>query len=157
MDFVKDQNSKSVIEFKIIFHFKSIQSCRCFFLFIFPQYFPNFTMQIVDNILTTLGKGQFLKFQHCLNAKPKSHIINGQYILGFPLSRDFSNFQVPGLLDLLSPGTTGPSRSLGPVLSSPGTQDLLSRDFPGLPGTSQDQFGRLFLLILQVFLAKFSF
>ena len=28
--------------------------------------------------------------------------------LGFPLSRDFSNFQVPGLLDLLSPGTTGP-------------------------------------------------
>ena len=39
--------------------------------------------------------------------------------VGFPLSRDFSNFQVPGLSDLLSPGTTGPSRSLGPVLSCP--------------------------------------
>ena len=33
------------------------------------------------------------------------------YILGFPLSRDFSNFQVPGL-----------SGSLGPVL--PGPRDL---------------------------------
>ena len=30
------------------------------------------------------------------------------YLLGFPLSRDFSNFQVPGLLDFFSPGTTGP-------------------------------------------------
>ena len=28
--------------------------------------------------------------------------------VGFPLSRDFSNFQVPGLLDFFSPGTTGP-------------------------------------------------
>jgi hypothetical protein len=43
------------------------------------------------------------------------------YTIGFPLSRDFSNFQVPALLDFFSPGTTGPSRSLGPVLSSPGT------------------------------------
>ena len=41
--------------------------------------------------------------------------------VGFPLSRDFTNFQVPELLDFFSPGTTGPSRSLGPVLSSPGT------------------------------------
>ena len=40
---------------------------------------------------------------------------------GFPLSRDFSNFQVLGLLDFFSPGTTGPSRFLGPVLSSHGT------------------------------------
>ena len=78
MDFVKDQNSKSVIEFKILFHFKQIKNCRCFFLFVFARYFPNFTMQIVDNILITLDKGQFLKF--CLNAKPKSHIINGKYI-----------------------------------------------------------------------------
>ena len=31
-----------------------------------------------------------------------------QYVVGFPLSRDFSNFQVPGLLDFFSPGTTGP-------------------------------------------------
>ena len=30
------------------------------------------------------------------------------YTLGFPLSRDFSNFEVPGLLDLFSSGTTGP-------------------------------------------------
>ena len=43
--------------------------------------------------------------------------------------------EVPGplrkvlvLLDSFSPGTTGPSRSVGPVLSCPGT-------FPGLPGT----------------------
>ena len=28
-------------------------------------------------------------------------------MLGFPFSQDFSNFQVPGLLDLLSPGTLG--------------------------------------------------
>ena len=28
--------------------------------------------------------------------------------LGFPLSRDFFDFQVPGLLDFFSPGTTGP-------------------------------------------------
>ena len=48
--------------------------------------------------------------------------------LGFPLSRDFSNFNVPGLLDFFSPGTTGPSRSLGPVLSHPGTFPGLSRD-----------------------------
>ena len=58
--------------------------------------------------------------------------------LGFPLSRNFSNFQVPGLLDLLSPGTTGP-RDLqglqvlsclvpGPRTSCPG----ISRDVPGL-------------------------
>ena len=33
-------------------------------------------------------------------------------------SRDFSKIQVPGLWDH---GTIGPSRSLGPVLSSPGT------------------------------------
>ena len=28
--------------------------------------------------------------------------------VGFPLSQDFFNFQVPGLLDFFSPGTTGP-------------------------------------------------
>ena len=54
------------------------------------------------------------------------------YVLVLAFSRDFSNFQVLGLLDFFSPGTTGPSRSLGPVLSGPGT-------FPGLPGTSQDK------------------
>ena len=41
--------------------------------------------------------------------------------VGFPLSQDFFNFQVPGLLDFFSPGTTGPSGSLSPVLSCPGT------------------------------------
>ena len=51
--------------------------------------------------------------------------------LGFPLSWDFSNFQVLGLLDFFSPGTTGPSRSLVPVLSHLGTFPGLSRDFPG--------------------------
>ena len=29
-------------------------------------------------------------------------------VLGFPLSRDFSDFEVPGLLDFFSPGTMGP-------------------------------------------------
>ena len=33
-------------------------------------------------------------------------------------SRDFSNFQVPGLLDFFRLGTTRPIRPLGPVLSS---------------------------------------
>ena len=58
--------------------------------------------------------------------------VTGKYhiALVLALSRDFSNFQVPGLLDFFSPGTTGPSRSLGPVLSRPGT-------FPGPPGTEQ--------------------
>ena len=53
---------------------------------------------------------------------------------------------VPGLFQFTSPGTfallksrddrtTGTSRSLGPVLSSPGTQNLLSWDFPGRPWT----------------------
>ena len=54
-----------------------------------------------------------------------------EFGLGFPLSRDFLDFQVPGLLDFFSSGTTGPSRSLSPV---PGTsRDLhgTSRDFPG--------------------------
>jgi hypothetical protein len=49
--------------------------------------------------------------------------------LGFPLSQDFSNFQVPGLLDFFSPGTLRVcrscpvySRDLGPlVLGCPGT------------------------------------
>jgi hypothetical protein len=30
------------------------------------------------------------------------------YLLVLAFSRDFSHFQVPGLLDLFSPGTTGP-------------------------------------------------
>ena len=34
--------------------------------------------------------------------------VNLQSALGFPLSRDFSDFQVPGLLDFFSPGATGP-------------------------------------------------
>ena len=34
--------------------------------------------------------------------------LTGKYVLGFPLSRDFSNFQVPGLLDFFSPGTKEP-------------------------------------------------
>jgi hypothetical protein len=53
-------------------------------------------------------------------------------------SRDFSYFQVPGLLDFLSHGTFWsrvPSGSLGPGTISPGTSDLLSQDFPGRPGT----------------------
>ena len=55
------------------------------------------------------------------------------YILGFPLSRDFSNFQVPGLLDFFSPGTTGPWDLQGlqvPSCQVPGP----SRDVPGCPG-----------------------
>ena len=48
--------------------------------------------------------------------------------VGFPLSQDFFNFQVPGLLDFFSPGTTGPSGSLSPVLSCPGTFPGRSRD-----------------------------
>ena len=39
--------------------------------------------------------------------RPKFGIGIGS-VLGFPLSRDFSNFQVPGLLDFFSPGTMGP-------------------------------------------------
>ena len=63
-------------------------------------------------------------------------------------SWDFFNFQVPGLFDFFSPGTTvttGPSRSLGPVLSSSETKDLLLivldfwtgllRKFSGAPDT----------------------
>ena len=38
----------------------------------------------------------------------KMPLLHTTYVLGFPLSRDFSNFQVPGLLDFFSPGTTGP-------------------------------------------------
>ena len=44
--------------------------------------------------------------------------------------------KVLGLLDFFSPGTTGPSRSLGPALSRPGT-------FPGLPGTGKSCCQRL--------------
>ena len=43
--------------------------------------------------------------------------------------------KVLGLLDFFSPGTTGPSRGPGPVLSRPVLGP--SRDFPGLPGTEQ--------------------
>ena len=59
----------------------------------------------------------------------------------------------PGTFPIFSPGTfgllqsrdnrtTGPSRSLGPVLCCPGTQDLLSRDFPGRPGTYLESYLR---------------
>ena len=54
--------------------------------------------------------------------------------LGFPLSRDFSNLQVPRTFRVSRscPGrTTGPSRSLGPVL--PGPRDL-GPFVPGVPG-----------------------
>ena len=47
----------------------------------------------------------------------------------------FSSSRTFGLLQFRDHGTTGPSGSLGAVLSSPGTQDLLSRDFPGRPRT----------------------
>ena len=56
------------------------------------------------------------------------------YMLGFPLSRDFSNFQVPGTFRVSKScpaRTTGPSRSLGPVL--PGPRDL-GPLVPGVPG-----------------------
>ena len=52
----------------------------------------------------------------------------------FPLSRDFSNFQVPGTFRVsrsCPARTTGPSRSLGPVL--PGPRDL-GPLVPGVPG-----------------------
>ena len=67
---------------------------------------------------------------------------------------------VPGLFQFLSPGTfglvqsrdhgtTGPSRSLGPVLSSPGTQDLL---VPGVPGPSRDQIIFCYCIFCLIFL-----
>jgi hypothetical protein len=53
-------------------------------------------------------------------------------VLGFPLSRDFSNFQVPGFLDLLSPGT-GP-RDHGTFRVSRSRPALV----PGPPGKSRE-------------------
>jgi hypothetical protein len=83
-----------------------------------------------------------LKFRYSYNFR--TIFLTVWYRLGFPLSRDFSDFQVPGLLDFFSPGTTGPSGSLGPVPSSPGT-------FPGLPGTSRDQITLCFCTFLHFF------
>ena len=44
----------------------------------------------------------------CKNKTCAGKVDFGCYLVGFPLSRDFSNFEVPGLLDFFSPGTTGP-------------------------------------------------
>ena len=57
-----------------------------------------------DNHLLHLSTHYSLKIENYL----KSGLARD--VLEFSLSRDFSNFQVPGLLDLLSPGTTGPLR-----------------------------------------------
>ena len=56
-------------------------------------------------VLKHFVKGFLLKKD--MKNGPVSYIYDGSK-LGFPLSRDFSNFQVPGLLDFFSPGTTGP-------------------------------------------------
>ena len=66
---------------------------------------------------------------------------------------------VPGLFQFSSPGTfglvksrdhgtTGPSRSLGPVLSGPGT-------FPGRPGKSRDKI-TLYIYALKSFQCRSS-
>ena len=49
----------------------------------------------------------YVTTKHEVN-KLQFNIFHTIYVLGFPLSRDFFNFQVPGLLDFYSPGTTGP-------------------------------------------------
>ena len=61
----------------------------------------------IDNLL-----GNVLVYAASICLLPAFHF-DKRYVLGFPLSRDFSNFQVPGL-----------SGSLGPVL--PGPRDLQS-------------------------------
>ena len=67
--------------------------------------------------------------------------------LGFPLSRDFSDFQVPGLLDFFSPGTTGPRDLQGLQVLSPGRPGT----FAGLPGTSRDQISLCFCTFMHFF------
>ena len=56
----------------------------------------------------------------------------------FPELFQFSSPGTFGLVKSRDHGTTGPSRSLGPVLSGPGT-------FPGLPGTSRDKITFFFV------------
>ena len=71
--------------------------------------------------------------------------------VGFPLSQDFFNFQVPGLLDFFSPGTTGPRDLQGlqvPSCHVPGP----SRDVPGRPGgTKSIFFAHLCIFFLPIF------
>ena len=72
-----------------------------------------------DNHLLHLSTQYSIKIENYL----KSGL--ARYVLGFSLSRDFSNFQVPGTFRVSKScpaRTTGPSRSLGPVL--PGPRDL---------------------------------
>ena len=83
-----------------------------------------------------------LKLQCTMNKRKCSHELRQykiQIVLGFPLSRDFSNFQVPGLLDFFSPGTTGPQDLQGlqvPSCHIPGP----SREVPGRPGGTKSIF-----------------
>ena len=101
------------------------------------------------------GKNIFLLKQRCVSChlfyfpfKSQDHL----KIFGSELSTRVSI--VPGLFQFSSPGTFGllfsppdhettrprDHKTTGPRTSCPGT----SRDVPGLPGTSQDLFGRLF-------------
>ena len=77
-----------------------------------------------------IGISHTPKLMYFYNCSQLDLVLHHRCQLGFPLSLDFSNFQVPGLLNFFSPGTMEPLDFQGPVLSVPGSS------CPGTSGTS---------------------